>query len=231
MLIVSVRALILYLVVLVTIRIMGKRELGQLQPYEFVIALMIANLASTPMANTGVPISHGLIPILVLLLIHLVLSWLILKNENARLVICGRPTVIIARGRILEHEMRRARYSFTDLFEQAREKGFFSLTDIEYAILETSGTLTMIPKQGKKPLTPDDMGLSRPQEEPAHQIILDGRLHRQNLLESGRDEAWLTGELASLGYGNPREIFFALLDAQGNLHVQGREKKGRWWGA
>ena len=166
-----------------------------------------------------------------LLLIYLIISWLMLKNEKTRQIICGRPTVIIARGKILEHEMRRSRYNFADLLEQARESGVFSLADVDYAILETSGVLTVIPKQEKRPLTAGDLGIYRPQEPMAYHLIMDGQLHRQNLLESGHSDEWLTQELAKQGYSSPKEIFFAMLAPDGNLHVQGRERKGRWWGS
>jgi uncharacterized membrane protein YcaP (DUF421 family) len=230
-LLIGIRAIILYLFVFVTVRIMGKRELGQLQPYEFVIAILMADLAATPMEDPGIPILQGIVPIASLLFIYLLLSWLMLKNEKARSIICGSPAVIIARGRILEHEMRRARYNFSDLLEQTREKGFFSLADIEYAILETSGMLTVIPRQDKGPLTAGDMGIYNPQREPSYHLIMDGRIHRQSLHESGHTEQWLRDELAKLGYTDPRNVFYATLEPDGMLRVQGREKKGRWFGA
>jgi len=222
MLVVSIRALLLFLAVFISIRLMGKRELGQLQPFEFVIALMMADLAATPMANTGVPLFHGLIPIAILLIIYLMLSWIMLKNRRARDLICGRPAVVISHGLIQENEMRKMQYNLSDLLEQIHEKGIFSFADVQYAILENSGQLTVIPKAAKRGATLSDLSITAPEESPPWHIILDGEVIPEALAGCGHDKAWLDKRMTQQGYRSPRQVLVASVDSAGKLFIQGK---------
>ena len=154
-----VRVLIIYILVLIVMRLMGKRELGQMQPFELVIAIMIADLASVPMADTGIPITNGIIPILALLLVQLVISIINLKSINGRKIICGKPSILVYRGKIDEKVMKKEKFTVNELQERLRQNNIFNIGDVEYAILETSGQVTVIQKPEKRNTIPEDFGI------------------------------------------------------------------------
>lgn len=222
MLVVSIRAFILYFFVLLVIRIMGKRELGQLQPFEFVIAIMMADLAAIPMGDTGVPLFEGIIPILILLVTHLTISLLILKSTTIRNLICGEPIIIISKGRVLEKNMRKIRYNFNDLIEQLHDSDILSIYDVQYAILETSGKLTVIPKAKNNPVTPEDLSLDVDEIEQTYNIVLDGKIMSKELEKSNYTTEKLLNELKLRNINSLKEVFFACC-TQDYLYVQ---KKG-----
>ena len=142
-----VRVSIIYVLVLVVMRLMGKREIGQMQPFELVIAIMIADLASVPMADTGIPIFNGIIPILTLLLFQLLISIINLKSVKLRAILCGKPRILIYRGRIDEKALQKEKITINELQERLRQTNIFSLGDVEYAILETNGQISVIQNQ------------------------------------------------------------------------------------
>jgi uncharacterized membrane protein YcaP (DUF421 family) len=228
MFVTAFRALILFLIVFVAVRLMGKRELGQLQPYEFVIAIMIANLASVPMAEMGIPILNGIVPILTLLLAHVGLTFWSLKSRRAQRVICGMPTIIVSKGYILEEAMRSAGYSFSDLMEQLRVAGVFSLSDVEFAILETSGQISVIPKGYVKPVVAKDLNLQVPPDPLPWSLIIDGSVQFDELRKSGHDMQWMMAQLGSLGFISTRNVLYASVDENGQFFAQGRITR-KWW--
>ena len=150
MLITFIRAIILYIIVLIVMRLMGKREIGQLQPFELAIAIMIADLASIPMTEIGIPISKGIIPILGLLVMHLLISFINLKSIKLRELICGKPAILIYRGKIDEKVLKKERFTINELQERLRGNNIVNIGDVEYAILETNGEVTVIQKQIKE---------------------------------------------------------------------------------
>lgn len=150
MLIIFFRAIILYIFILLVMRLMGKREIGQLQPFELAISIMIADLATIPMSDIGVPIFNGIIPILGLLVVHLCITILNLKSSKARAIICGKPAVLVCKGKIDRDVLEKERFTVNELLEKLRENGITDINDVEYAILETSGQVTVIPKSKKK---------------------------------------------------------------------------------
>lgn len=157
MLVMCVRTLVLYGVVFTATRLMGKREVGQLQPFEFVIALMIADVAATPMANNGIPIYYGILPIAALLVLHISVSWLMMKSRAFRDFMCGKPVVVVAGGKPDYTQLRRLRYSLSDIRELLRQKDIFTLEDVEYAIMETNGKLSVMVKPGAQPASSRDV--------------------------------------------------------------------------
>ena len=159
MLIIFIRSILLYIIVLVVMRLMGKREIGQLQPFELAISIMIADLASTPMADTGIPITNGIIPILALLVMHLVISILNIKSIKARQILCGKPSILIYRGKINEKNLKKERFTVNELEERLRGNNIVNIGDVEYAILETSGQITVIQKPNKRTTIPEDFGI------------------------------------------------------------------------
>ena len=181
------RALILYILVVIVMRIMGKRQIGQLQPFELVIAIMISELAAVPMQNTGIPLVYGIIPILTLLILQLLISYLSIKSIRFRALICGKPAILIEKGRIRESELRKEMYTLNDLLEQLRINNCPNVSDVEYAILETNGQLSVIPKSQKRPLTPEDMNIQPQAEGIVVDLIIDGRVLSNNLRIAGKD--------------------------------------------
>lgn len=225
MLVVFFRALILYIIVVIVMRIMGKRQIGQLQPFELAIAIMISELAAVPMQNTGIPLLNGIIPILTLLIAQLAMSFITLKSVRARALICGKPSILIENGKISEKELRREMYTLNDLLEQLRIKNISNLSDVEFAILETNGQLSVIPKSSKRPVTPRDMNLQTGYEGLSLDLVIDGHIISKNLYRAKLDREWLEDELHKLGYSGPEEVLFASLDTDGNLYHQPRGER------
>jgi len=227
MLLVIIRTLILYVAVLVVMRIMGKREIGQLQPMELVVALMIADLAAIPMQNTGIPLLSGLIPIIVLMAAQITLSLVSMKSPKIRDIVDGRPSVVLKNGWIMESELRRLRYSINDLLEQLRAKNFPNPADVEFAILETNGQLSVIPKSQKRPVQPSDLHIDTDYEGMPLTLVSDGVLNRKNLHQVNLDEKWLRDALRKQGVDDLKNIFFANLDTSGKLTYQLKAGDGR----
>lgn len=220
MLIAFVRTLILYVVIVILLRLMGKRQIGQLQPSELVVALVIADLAAVPMGDVGIPLLNGIIPIITLFIMEELLSFISMKSERARGIISGKPSILIERGVIMEQELRRLRYNLNDLLEQLRLKSFSNLEDIDYAILETSGQLSVIPKAEKMPVTVKDIKTGiKPQYLPVT-VIIDGRTICDNLHKIGLSESWLTEELKRNKVRTAKDVFFAYLNPQRKLVYQ-----------
>jgi len=219
-----IRTIVIYLIIVFILRLMGKTQVSQLQPFELVIILMISELATVPSEDTGIPLLAGLFPVLTLFLVGLTISQLSLKSEKIRGIICGTPTLIISKGKILENEMRKNRYNLSDLYEQLRDKNIFNIADVEAAILETSGQLSVFPKSAKRSVTPEDLKLPVQEAEPAYAIILDGVLQYRNFQNANVNEQWIKTELQKRGIPDYKQVFLASIDAQRNLFIQLKEK-------
>ena len=225
MIIVVIRTFILYTLVIVALRLMGKREIGQLQPFELVVILMISDLAAIPTENVGIPLLSGVIPILVLLLTSVTLAWITLKSEKARSIICGTPSVLIERGKILEEELKKNRYNLTDLLEELRIKNIPNISDVEFAVLETNGQLSVFPKSQKRPTTPEDFHITTKYEGLPHTLIMDGKLNSLNLQQANKDLDWLKGELKKQSIDKIENVLLASLDSSGTLYMQAKRKE------
>ncbi|MBO4293622.1 MAG: DUF421 domain-containing protein [Clostridia bacterium] len=223
MLITFFRAVVLYIIVLIVVRFMGKREIGQLQPFELVISIMIADLASTPMSDIGTPITNGIIPILGLLVMHLIISAINMKSLKAREVLCGKPRILISRGKIDEQALIREKFTINELEERLRGKDVMNLTDVEYAILETSGEISVILKPEKRGTTPEDFGIVPQYEGMAYDLVIDGQVMYQNLKILGKNYEWLKEELKNFNM-KPEETLVATIDGSGTIFAQKKEK-------
>ena len=219
-----IRVLILYILVLITMRLMGKREIGQMQPFELVVAIMIADLAAVPMGDTGIPITNGIIPILVLLLIQLVISIINLKSIRGRKIICGMPSILIFRGRIDEKLMKKEKFTINELQERLREKDVFNIGDVEYAILETSGQLTVIQKPEKRNTIPEDFGILPDYEGIPYDLVIDGKVMYENLKAIGRDYKWLSKQVEKFKI-KPEEALIVTFDGKSQIFCQEKERK------
>lgn len=227
MLTVLLRATILFAVAVIVMRIMGKRQVSQLQPFEFVIAIMIADLAASPMEDIGIPLLNGILPMLMLVMLHSTLALISLKSQRLRGILSGTPSVLVKKGIVQEAELRRACYDLNDLLEELRACGVLSPADVGTAILETSGKMSVFPLAEKRPLTPQDMQLSPGYEGIPLTLVLDGEVQFQNLTLGGLDVNWLTKTLEGFGFSGPKDVFLASLDTQGMLFAQGRGDKPR----
>ena len=214
-----VRAVILYIIVLVVMRFMGKREIGQLQPFEFVIAIMIADLAIVPMSEIGIPIINGIIPILGLLVMHLLISYINLKSIKMRALICGKPSILIYRGHINEDIMIKERFTINELQEKIRSMGVDSIADVEFAILETSGQISVIQKPEKRNTKPEDFGIIPEYEGIAYDLVIDGVVMKQNLQLLNKDYEWLKREVEKFGY-EPEDALIVTINAQNEIFSQ-----------
>ena len=223
MLLIFFRSIILYILVLIVMRLMGKREIGQLQPFELAISIMIADLASIPMTDIGIPIFNGIIPILGLLVMHLIISLINIKSIKAREIICGKPKILIYRGRIDERALRKERFTINELEERLRGNNVFNLGDVEYAILETSGEITVILKPNKRNITPEDLNIKPEYEGIPYDLVVDGKIMYKNLKLIGRNYQWLKKEVGKFNM-KPEEALIATIDGKGEIFCQKKEK-------
>ncbi len=223
MLITFFRSIVLYIIVLVVMRLMGKREIGQLQPFELAISIMIADLASIPMTDTGVPIFNGIIPILGLLIMHLLISMINMKSSKAREIICGRPSILIYRGKINEKNLKKERFTINELEERLRGNNVINLGDVEYAILETSGQVTVIQKPDKRTTIPQDFNIMPEYEGIPYDLVVDGKVMTENLKEIGKDYKWLKKQVEKFKM-EPEEALVVTIDGKGQIFCQKKEK-------
>ncbi|WP_139905040.1 DUF421 domain-containing protein [Clostridium thermarum] len=214
------RTIILFVAVIFSMRIMGKRQIGQLQPYELVVAIMVSELASLPMQDTRIPLLHGVIPIATLLIIQIIISILELKFDKARSIIDGKPSIVICKGKLVISELRNQVFTVNDLMEELRIKGYFSIEDIEYAILETNGQLSVIPKTSSEPVTKGDMNVSLKEKNLPLTVISEGKIIHQNLRILKKDEQWLKAQLKNNHIKTEKDVFIAIMNSEDELYIQ-----------
>lgn len=224
MIITLLRTVILYILIIVGIRLLGKRQIGELEPTEFVLALLISDLAAVPMQDNGIPLLSGIIPIIVLLCLSMSMSVLMVRSVRFRALLCGVPSIVIKQGKLQQQELSRNRLTLDELMEELRAKGYTDLSTIQYAILETSGQLSVIPNASEKPVTVAQMQI--PIEEPGLPVILisDGRLIACNLKNRGYEEGWLKKQLEHYGVHQIQDVFLLTVDEQGNTYFAAKEE-------
>ena len=219
-----IRTIILYICVVTAMRVMGKRQLGELQPSEFVIALMISELASIPISEKDIPLYHGIIPIAALVLLELVFSLLVIKSELMRKIITGSPVQIIKDGKLIMKDLKRLRICIDDVLEQLRLAGYSTLSEIDSAIIETNGQLSIVPKESSRPVVCSDLNLSPKQTHIPHTIIADGVLRRKNLEGAGLSENWLRKKLGEYNIKSYRQVAFFSVTDKKEITIQISEK-------
>ena len=228
MLVLVFRTLILFAVVVTSMRIMGKRQIGEMQPSELAVAIMISDLASVPMQAIDIPLLAGAIPVLTLLVAEVTMSFISLKSRTARRFLTGEPSIIIYQGHLNEKEMRRIRFNMNDLQEQLRSGGYPNILDVEVAVLETNGTLSIIPKKQARTVTVRDLNVKGAQPESLpYMLISDGRLNHSELERSGKTKEWLLKELKKLRVFEIRDVFYGVYNENDGLQIQrkGEEDK------
>ncbi len=213
---VYIRAVVLYLILILVIRLMGKRQIGQMEPSEFVVTMLIANLASVPVEDVGVPLYTGVIPMFTVLGVEWVLSVLCLRSIRIRKLLCGKPVILIDNGRILQQNLRKTTVTIDELTESLREKNILDLKTVQFAILETSGKLSVFPYPKDRPASAQEAGIKAvPQYLPVT-IISDGRLLKHNLSVAQKDTAWVEKQLKA-HHTTQKDTWLMTVDAAGHV--------------
>ena len=225
MLLSYVRTVILYLILIMVIRLMGKRQIGQMEPSEFVVTMLVANLASIPMQDSGIPLFSGVVPILTVLGVELVLSAGSMRSVLLRRLLCGKPVILIENGKILQQNLRSTRVTLDELTGHLREKDILDITTVQYAILETNGNLSVFPYAKEKPAVAKEAGIKVKNEYLPITIVADGHLYRQNLSLANRDEAWLQTVLAERRT-TLKDTWLLTVDEKGHILWFPKEENG-----
>ena len=208
---VVLRTLVFYFTLILMVRLMGKRQVGQMEPSEFVVALLIANLAAIPLENLDMSVWGGLVPMAIVFLCERLVSWVCLKSIGARRILCGKPVILIDNGKLLEENLRRTRINLDELSGHLREQGVLTMESVQFAILETNGTVTVFPYP-PKPQT----------QELPYTVISDGRILTKNLQFLGRDEHWLAKKLHGKGL-TPDRVLLMTVTPSGQIALFPRQ--------
>ena len=216
------RAIFLYVVLILTMRLLGKRQLGEFQPFEFALTILLADIISGPIGSVSTPLLYGVLPVMAVIVVHGVLTIACMKSDKLRAVISGKPTLVISRGVIDRKELNRLCLSLSDLLEGLRGAGFLDPTEVGTAVVEANGTISAFADAGSRPPTTREMQLSPGYEGLPMILIMDGRLQEKNLRTTGKDEAWLTGLLSGRAL-SAEAVYLASLDTRGFLTLQMRD--------
>ena len=218
------RTLFLYLVLIFAVRLMGKRQIGEMEPAEFVVTMLVANLAAIPMQDGAIPLYSGLVPILTVLGMELVLSGLILRSVQLRQLLCGKPVILIDNGKILQENLKSARINLDELTGQLRAKDVLDIRTVQFAILETSGDLSVFPYPKEKPASAKDAGVQATGQHLPVTVVEDGYLSRENLERAKKDKVWLEKVLSQHNCGI-QDTFLLTVDESGQVVWLGKEIK------
>ena len=223
MLTVLIRTFIIYISLIIVMRLMGKRQLGELEISDLVTTFLISEIASLPITDTEIPLSHAIIPIIILLSLEVSISTLLSKIPKAKFLFSARPTTIIKNGDICKQALSDSRLSFDELFSELRQQGYDDITQIKYAILEQNGNITVIAKAPYKPLCPSDLGLDTKEKGLFHIIIEHGKINDHGLSEIGYTQKKLISILSSLDY-RPEDIYLMMINDAKEIRIIPKDK-------
>ena len=216
------RAVFLYGVMILTMRALGKRQLGEFQPYELALTILLADIISGPIGSVSTPLFYGLLPVAAVVVVHGVLSIACMKSDKIRAVVSGKPTLVINRGVVDQQALDKLCLSLSDLLEGLRGAGFLDPGEVGTAVVEANGTISAFADARKRPPNTAELQLSPGYEGLPMILIMDGRLQEKNLRTTGRSEAWLTGLLSGRAL-SAENVYLAALDTQGRLTLQMRD--------
>ena len=222
MITVFLRAVILFAFAVAAMRIMGKRQVGQFQPFELVVAIMIAELAATPMEDVGTPLLYGLVPMMALVMVHGLVTVISMKSQRFRGIVNGKPTILIQNGVIQTQALEKLCFTLNDLMEELRMAGMLDPSQVGTAIMETSGQVSVFPKAEARPVSPEDLQLTVQREGIPLTLVLEGNVQTDNLQVGGLTRQWLEEQLARLGHHDLRQVLLCSLNTFGEMLVQGR---------
>ncbi|MDY3078778.1 MAG: DUF421 domain-containing protein [Oscillospiraceae bacterium] len=223
MAIIFIRTVILYFAILISMRVMGKRQLGELEISEFIVAALIADLAATPLQDIGIPLLNGLVPIVIMFCLEIIIAGLNMHSVKLRKLTYGRPEMIIKNGKILRDAMLKNRFTLDELMQELRAQGLTDTSQVKYAVLETNGQLSVILNSADQPATAAQMGVDGSDVSYAHIIINEGRILDKNLALLGRDRRWLTNELKRQNVGSADDVYILTLSEDGSVFCQAKE--------
>ncbi len=224
MIISVIRTILLYIVIILAIRIMGKRQIGELQTSELVVTLLISDIAAIPMQNTEQSLLSGIAPILILIVCEIIISFLMLKRAGFRRIICGKPIVIISDGKINQSEMHRLRMSTEDLSEELRQQGIFNIEDVGFAIVETNGKLSVLKKPEKDIPTAEELGIKTNDKGLEVVVISDGEISKYSLKICGLNRDWLF-DILKKENTELNDVFLMIANGQGEYKIIEKERK------
>ncbi len=224
MAIVFIRTIILYFLIIFIFRFIGKKQIGEMQPGELVLAMMMSDLATVPMQSTGNPLTNGIIPIFVLMIVEISVSFIAQKSIFVRKLVTGSPSLLINKGKVEIKELKKMRINIDDLFEQLRASGYMSVSEVEYAILETNGQLSIVPKSENKPVTLKDINKKSAKATLPRNIIKDGEVDFKNLSIINKNEKWLKDKLYAEKIYNVKDVFLFTSDGKDDNFIQRKEK-------
>jgi len=205
---------------------MGKRQIGELEPSELVLTLIISDLASVPMQDFGIPLVNGIFPIVTLLCLSMLISFFSLKSIRFRGIVCGYPSVIIQEGKILQKNMQKNRFTVDELMEQLRSQGYTDLSTVKYAVLETSGQISILPYTKDSAATPQMLGLDVKDSVTLPILLInDGRIMSDNLHASGHDVKWLEKQMKKHNFTSPQQVFIMTVDESGSITCVAKEAR------
>ena len=216
------RGALLYVVMIVTMRALGKRQLGELEPYELALTILLAELISSPMESVATPLLHGLLPVAAMFVVHGAITLASMKWDRFRALVSGKPAVVINRGAIDRKELDRLCLSLSDLLEGLRGAGFLDPAEVDTAIVEANGSITAFPPGGGRPARASELNIDPGYEGLPLALVTGGRIQPRNLSMAGRDESWLEGLLAQRGLA-AEAVFLASLDTRGRMTLQLRD--------
>lgn len=219
------RSLIIYFIVLILLRIMGKRQIGEMQPFELVITLIIADLATIPMGETALPLLHGIIPLLTLAVLHYVLSFLARKSNFLRQAINGKPVIVIGPNGVDYKALKSLNMNFNDLQESIRTDGYFNLEEILYAIVQTNGSISVLPRAPYAPLTAQDMKIEKDTASLPIIIFAEGKFQKENMGLAKLNEEFVKKHLSSSGFEQLKDILLITINQSGKLYIQPKQGK------
>ena len=223
MAIVFIRTLIIYFALVLIMRFLGKRQLGEMELSEFVVAALIADLASHPLQDIGIPMINGLVPIVTLFCCEVLISGLAMKNIRLRALLFGKPSMLVEKGKIKQREMKRNRFTTDELMEELRNQGCLDISAVEYAVLETDGRLSVILYPAERPVTPSQLKIEAEDKGYPVVVISDGHVIESNLRLVGRDLNWLKKRLAALGVKSTEAVFLMTVNAAGQVYFAPKE--------
>lgn len=206
-------------------RILGKRQLGELELSEFIVAALVADLAATPLQEIGTPLINGLVPMLTLFCLEIIIAGVSMRRIKLRSLIFGKPEIIIKKGKLDGEKMRKNRFTADELMQELRNQGLTDISQVEYAVLETNGKLSILLKKSEQPVTPSVLGMQTADEGYCHIVINDGRVLDNNLRILGRDRNWLNKQLKDLGAKTAHEVYLMTVSENGKLYFQRKDEK------
>lgn len=221
-----IRTIILYFLIMVGLRLLGKRQIAELEPTELVLTMLISDLAAVPMQDFGIPLLAGIIPIVTLLCLALLLSQFSLYNLRFRALVCGTPSVLIRNGELQQEVMRQNRYTLDELLEELRGQGISEIRDVKYAILENSGQLSVLPWSKTKPPSAQQLGFDDKDDVTLPVVLInDGRVLSRNLSACGKNFSWLEKKLQERHLSSPKEVFLLTLNERGQVFCVKKEPR------